>query len=354
MFDRAARREPRRDRRPRDPRAARARDRGRRRLLDGRPRCAPRRLADQAVCIGPPSAAESYLQISNVVAAAETTGCDAVHPGLRIPRRERRVRARVRGQRSRLHRADGGRRRADGRQGAREGGDARGGCPARAGLGRCRSGSEALRRAAADAGFPVLLKASAGGGGKGMRLVSSEDELEDAFAAASAEAEAAFGDGAIYVEKLVAPARHVEIQVLCDAAGGVLTLGERECSIQRRHQKLIEESPSSALDPETREAMESTVETRVRGDRLPQRRDVRVPRRPGRRVLLHRGELPAPGRASGVRARHRNRHRARADPDRGRRAARRDGSCVADAVTRSRSGSTRRIPRAASCPRRGR
>jgi acetyl-CoA carboxylase biotin carboxylase subunit len=92
-----------------------------------------------------------------------------------------------------------------------------------------------------------------------MRLVSSEDELDDAFAAASAEAEAAFGDGAVYVEKLVAPARHIEIQVLCDSVGGVLTLGERECSIQRRHQKLIEESPSSALDPETREAMETTV-----------------------------------------------------------------------------------------------
>jgi acetyl-CoA carboxylase biotin carboxylase subunit len=92
-----------------------------------------------------------------------------------------------------------------------------------------------------------------------MRLVFSEDELEHAFGAASAEADAAFGNGAVYVEKLVTPARHVEIQVLCDSAGGVLTLGERECSIQRRHQKLVEESPSTALDPEMREAMESTV-----------------------------------------------------------------------------------------------
>jgi acetyl-CoA carboxylase biotin carboxylase subunit len=116
-----------------------------------------------------------------------------------------------------------------------------------------------LRRAASDAGFPVLLKASAGGGGKGMRLVAAADDLEDAYGAASAEAEAAFGDGSMYVEKLVTPARHVEIQVLCDAVGGVLTLGERECSIQRRHQKLVEESPSAALDATTREAMESTV-----------------------------------------------------------------------------------------------
>ena len=93
-----------------------------------------------------------------------------------------------------------------------------------------------------------------------MRLVASEDDLESAFGAASAEAEAAFGDGSVYVEKLVSPARHVEIQVLCDAEGGVLTLGERECSIQRRHQKLVEESPSAALDAATREEMEATVE----------------------------------------------------------------------------------------------
>jgi acetyl-CoA carboxylase biotin carboxylase subunit len=106
----------------------------------------------------------------------------------------------------------------------------------------------------------VLLKAASGGGGKGMRIVQSEDELESAYAAASAEAESAFGDDSLYLEKALAPARHVEIQVLCDADGGVLTLGERECSIQRRHQKLIEESPSAALDPETREEMERAVE----------------------------------------------------------------------------------------------
>ena len=116
------------------------------------------------------------------------------------------------------------------------------------------------RAIAREIGFPILVKASAGGGGKGMRLVHAEDELEGAYAAAAAEAEAAFGDGALYVEKVVAPARHVEIQVLCDSGGGVLTLGERECSIQRRHQKLIEESPSPALDPTAREEMESAVE----------------------------------------------------------------------------------------------
>jgi acetyl-CoA carboxylase, biotin carboxylase subunit len=103
------------------------------------------------------------------------------------------------------------------------------------------------------------LKAAAGGGGKGMRVVESSEELAESFERASAEALAAFGDGSIYLEKLVTPARHVEVQVLCDADGGVLTLGERECSIQRRHQKLIEESPSPALDEGTREAMENDV-----------------------------------------------------------------------------------------------
>jgi acetyl-CoA carboxylase biotin carboxylase subunit len=121
--------------------------------------------------------------------------------------------------------------------------------------------SVAAARSAADAmGYPILLKASAGGGGKGMRLVHAPEDVEDAFGAAAAEAQAAFGDPRLYVEKALSPARHVEIQVICDERGGVLTLGERECSIQRRHQKLIEESPSAALSPELREEMEAAAE----------------------------------------------------------------------------------------------
>jgi acetyl-CoA carboxylase biotin carboxylase subunit len=220
-------------------------------------------LADQAVCIGPPAAGESYLKISNVVAAAETTGCDAVHPGYGfLAENADFVRACEDsgvvfiGPPASVVEQMGDKVQAkDALRAA--------GVPLVPGSGEA-TGIADLRRAAAEAGFPVLLKAAAGGGGKGMRVVETEDDLEDAFGAASAEADAAFGDGSIYVEKLVSPARHVEIQVLCDAQGGVLTLGERECSIQRRHQKLVEESPSPALDPTTREAMESTVERACR------------------------------------------------------------------------------------------
>ena len=217
------------------------------------------KLADQAVCIGPPAAAESYLRISNVVASAETTGCGAVHPGYGFLAENAEFVRACEG--SELvfigPSADVVQQMGD-KVRAKEAMRAAG-VPLVPGSDGT-SGLEGLRRAAAETGFPVLLKASAGGGGKGMRLCVSEKDLEDAFSAASAEAEAAFGDGGVYVEKLVTPARHVEIQVLCDSAGGVLTLGERECSIQRRHQKLVEESPSTALDPGTREAMESTVE----------------------------------------------------------------------------------------------
>src|SRR5881394_3740702 len=215
------------------------------------------RLADRAVCIGPPAAAESYLKIPSVVAAAETTGCEAVHPGYGFLSENPDF----------VHAcedndlvfigpdADVMARMGDKVEAKRE--------LAEAGVALV-PGTESVDAAgalsaAAEIGYPVLLKAAAGGGGKGMRIVGSPDELGPSYERASAEALAAFGDGSIYLEKLESPARHVEVQVLCDADGGVLTLGERECSIQRRHQKLIEESPSAALDEETRESMESDV-----------------------------------------------------------------------------------------------
>ena len=216
-------------------------------------------LADQTVCIGPPAASESYLSIPNVVAAAETTGCEAVHPGYGfLAENPAFVRA---CEDSGLvfigPGADVMERMGD-KVRAKEAMRAAG-VPLVPGTDGVSDLAE-LRRAAQETGFPVLLKAAAGGGGKGMRLVTSEDELESAFAGASAEAVAAFGDGSLYLEQAISPARHVEIQVLCDDAGNVLTLGERECSIQRRHQKLIEESPSAALNAVTREEMEAAVE----------------------------------------------------------------------------------------------
>ncbi len=216
-------------------------------------------LADQTVCIGPPAASESYLSIQNVVAAAETTGCDAVHPGYGfLAENPAFVRACEDsglvfiGPGADVMERMGDKIRA--KEAMRAAGVPL--VPGTDGV----SGLVELRRATLEIGFPVLLKAAAGGGGKGMRLVSSEDELESAFAGASAEAVAAFGDGSLYLERAISPARHVEIQVLCDDAGNVLTLGERECSIQRRHQKLIEESPSAALNETTREEMEAAVE----------------------------------------------------------------------------------------------
>jgi acetyl-CoA carboxylase biotin carboxylase subunit len=221
------------------------------------------RLADRAVRIGPPAAGQSYLRIANLVAAAATTGCEAVHPGwgflaespafaqacadndLVFVGPSPHVMARM----------------GDKAQAKRELRDA--GVPLVPGTSGAASVEQA-RAAASELGYPVLLKATAGGGGKGMRRVHAAEELEDSFGAAAAEAHAAFGDPSLYVEKVINPARHVEIQVLADEHGNVLTLGERECSIQRRHQKLIEESPSPALTPESRAAMEEAAERAAR------------------------------------------------------------------------------------------
>jgi acetyl-CoA carboxylase biotin carboxylase subunit len=215
------------------------------------------RLADRAVCIGPPPAADSYLNIPSIVAAGATTGCEAVHPGWGfLAENPDFVLACADNELVFVGPdADVMSRMGDKVEAKRE--LAAAGVPLVPGTEGVSL--EEAEAAAPEFGYPVLLKASAGGGGKGMRLVERPDELEDAFERAAAEALAAFGDGSLYLEKLIAPARHIEVQVLCDADGGVLTLGERECSIQRRHQKLIEESPSPGIDDATREAMEADV-----------------------------------------------------------------------------------------------
>jgi acetyl-CoA carboxylase biotin carboxylase subunit len=221
------------------------------------------RLADRAVRIGPPPASQSYLNIPSVVAAATTTGCDAVHPGYGfLSENPAFVRACEDNDLVFVGpSADVMERMGDKVEAKAELKAAQ--VPVVPGT----EGSTTLAEAKTVAGlmgFPILLKARAGGGGKGMRLVETGAELEGAFRTAAAEAQAAFGDGGLYVEKALVPARHVEIQVLTDGQGGVLTLGERECSVQRRHQKLVEESPSPALTPERREAMEAAAERACR------------------------------------------------------------------------------------------
>jgi acetyl-CoA carboxylase, biotin carboxylase subunit len=221
------------------------------------------RLADRAVRIGPPAAAQSYLNVPALVAAAVTTGCEAVHPGYGfLAENPAFVEACADNDLVFVGpTADVMARMGDKAQAKLEMKAA--GVPLVPGTDGAASLAEA-RAAAGELGYPVLLKAVAGGGGKGMRLVEEEEQLDSAYSTASAEAEAAFGDGALYLEKVIVPARHVEVQVLCDAEGGVLTLGERECSIQRRHQKLIEESPSPALTPELRAEMEAAADRACR------------------------------------------------------------------------------------------
>ena len=221
------------------------------------------RLADRAVHVGPPQSSESYLKIPSLIAAATTTGCEAVHPGYGfLAENPAFVEACADNDLVFVGpSADVMARMGDKVQAKSEMREA--GVPLVPGTEGATTVEQA-REAAEEVGYPVLLKASAGGCGKGMRLVTEPDGLESAYGTASMEAEAAFGDGSLYLEKAVSPARHVEIQVLADGEGGVLTLGERECSIQRRHQKLIEESPSPALDPETREEMEAAAERACR------------------------------------------------------------------------------------------
>ena len=199
----------------------------------------------------------------SVIAAANTTGCEAVHPGYGfLAENDDFVRACEENDLVFIGPpADVMARMGDKLQAKAEMRAA--GVPLVPGTLDPATAKEALA-AADEIGYPVLLKATAGGGGRGMRLVNSHHDLEEAFSRASAEALAAFGDGTMYVEKVILPARHVEIQVMCDSHGTVLTCGERECSIQRRHQKLIEESPSPALDEELREAMEDAAERACR------------------------------------------------------------------------------------------
>ncbi|MCL2450429.1 MAG: acetyl-CoA carboxylase biotin carboxylase subunit, partial [Polyangiaceae bacterium] len=220
-------------------------------------------MADEAVCIGPAPASKSYLNIPAIISAAEITGADAIHPGygflsenaefVRIcgkcgiafigPTAEAmhawgdKVRARANAERF--------------------------GLPLLAGS-PVLDGPEHAIREARRIGYPVILKASGGGGGRGMRIVRSDAEMPDSFASARREAETGFKNPDVYCERFVERPRHIEFQVLADQHGGVWTLGERECSLQRRHQKVIEEAPSPAMTPEKRQQMGEVIRRAIR------------------------------------------------------------------------------------------
>lgn len=213
------------------------------------------RLADEAVCIGPPAPARSYLNPSALISAALITGCDAIHPGYGFLSENpyfaeicAECKLTFVGPSPEAIRLMGDK--AVARQTMRAAG-----LPVIPGSdGTLRSLDEALELAR-TIGYPVLLKAAAGGGGRGMRLVHDESELVRAFATARAEAEAAFGQGDLYMERYLTGMRHVEVQVLADHYGHAIHLGERDCSIQRRHQKIIEEAPSPVVSAELRAAI---------------------------------------------------------------------------------------------------
>lgn len=212
-------------------------------------------LADEAVCIGPAALDRSYLNIPNIVSAALVSGADAIHPGYGFLS-ENAYLAEVCEQigLTFIGPPPAAIEQFGDKVAARQL-MARAGVPIVPGSEGALPSLDAARAAAAEIGYPVMIKALAGGGGRGMRIARNEAELEQAFPVAQREAQSQFGNGAVYLERLIEQARHVEIQIAADRQGNVVHLGERECSIQRRHQKLIEESPSTAVDAALRSRM---------------------------------------------------------------------------------------------------
>ena len=211
-------------------------------------------LADERVCVGAAASADSYLNQQNILAAALATGAQAIHPGYGFLSENAAFARLCKEQNLAFIGPDGDIISKMGDKDAARRLMKEAGVPTVPGSELLES-MEQARAEAARIGYPVLIKASAGGGGKGIRLVSGEEELENAFHTAAAEAEKAFGDGRVYMEKFLSPVKHIEVQLLADEQGHVVCLGERECSIQKNNQKLIEETPSSAISPALRQEM---------------------------------------------------------------------------------------------------
>ncbi|MCX7985026.1 MAG: acetyl-CoA carboxylase biotin carboxylase subunit [Bacteroidetes bacterium] len=213
------------------------------------------RFADEAVCIGPPPSKESYLKIPQLIAAAEITNADAIHPGYGFLSENASFAEICASSGITFIGPHPDAIAAMGDKALAKETMKKAGVPVVPGSDGVITDVQEAQKIAKEIGFPIIIKATAGGGGRGMRIVQNADELENAFLTASHEAESAFGNPSVYIEKYIEEPRHVEIQVMGDKYGTVVHFGERDCSIQRRHQKLVEESPSPALTPELREAM---------------------------------------------------------------------------------------------------
>jgi acetyl-CoA carboxylase biotin carboxylase subunit len=213
------------------------------------------RFADEAICIGPPASKQSYLNVRALLAAADVTGADAIHPGYGFLSENAefadlvtKMGLKFIGPRPEMLRLMGN------KVAAREAME-KAGLPLLPGARGKLANAEEAERIAEEVGYPVILKAAAGGGGRGMKICRTRSQVRQLFETASNEALAAFGDGSMYLERYVEQPRHIELQIVADESGHVIHLGERECSVQRRHQKLIEEAPSPAVTPELRREM---------------------------------------------------------------------------------------------------
>jgi acetyl-CoA carboxylase biotin carboxylase subunit len=222
------------------------------------------RLADEAVCIGPPSAAESYLNIPAVLSAAEVTDSDAIHPGYGFLSENARFAAMVEEHGRTFIGPTSEHIALMGDKIAAKEMMRRLGVPVVPGEDRAVDNDAEAAAIADRVGYPVIIKAAAGGGGRGMKVIERPEVMRDRFHAARAEAQAAFGDGSLYIERYLVGPRHIEIQVLADDHGAVVHFGERDCSLQRRHQKILEEAPSPALNADERERIGGRVVEAIR------------------------------------------------------------------------------------------
>jgi acetyl-CoA carboxylase, biotin carboxylase subunit len=223
------------------------------------------RLADEAICIGPPAAKDSYLNVPAIISAAEISGADAIHPGYGFLSENARFAEIVEehkmifvGPKPEHIRTMG-----DKVMAKKTAGDL--GLPLVPGSDGAISEIEDAKRIADEVGYPVIIKAASGGGGRGMKVVNSEEELETQMQQAGTEAKAAFGDATVYLEKYLGNPRHIEFQVFGDGEGNAIHLGERDCSLQRRHQKVLEEAPSPVISAEERERMGGIVSRAMAG-----------------------------------------------------------------------------------------